>query len=99
MAIGQALYMDDGGNPLKAFGSKDYHHPIKVMLDGWKKGDLHTIKQLPIEVNIPEYLVQIAMKTKAGEGQKAIAELTLIDLCYLLRVEEHTCRRRGNDEK
>ena len=67
-ATGQALSIDESGNPLKAFGVKDYHHPMQVMLDGWKQGDPPTMKKMQIEVDIPEYLAQMAMETEAGEG-------------------------------
>ena len=69
------------------------------MLDRWKKEDPPTMKQLRIEADIPEYLVQMAMETNAGEVEKAIANLTLIVSYYLLRVREYTCRQRCNDEK
>ena len=91
-AVGQAFTVDDRGNPLKPNGSNDYHHPVKVMLDGWKKEDSPTMKKLLIKANIPEYLVQMATETDAGEGQKAIADLTLIAFYYLLQVREYTCR-------
>ena len=32
-AVGHALSVDDRGNLHKALGSKDCHHPIKVMLN------------------------------------------------------------------
>ena len=50
------------------------------------------MKKMPIEVDIPKYLVQMAMDTDAGEDQKAIADLTLIAFYYLLRVGEYTCK-------
>jgi hypothetical protein len=93
-AVGQAFSVDDRGNPLKPHGSQDYHYAVKVMLDGWKKEDLPTMKKLPIEVNIPEYLVERSMEPNSGEGRKAIADLTLIAFYYLLRVGEYTCRTK-----
>ena len=57
------------------------------------------MEKMPIEVNIPEYLIQMVVETEAGEGQKAIANLTLIAFYYLLLVGEYTCRRRHSDEK
>ena len=57
------------------------------------------MKKLPIETDIPKYLVQIAMETDASKGQKAIVDLTLIAFYYFLRVGECTCRRRRNEEK
>ena len=97
--IGQVLSMDDRGNPLKAYGSRNYHQSIQVMLDGWKKEDLPMMKNLPVKVDIPKYLVQMAMDTNAGEGQKAIYDLTLTAFYYLLQVGEYTCKQRRNCEK
>ena len=57
------------------------------------------MKKLPIETNIPKYLVQMAMETDASKGQKAIVDLTLIAFYYLLRVGDYTCRQRCNEEK
>ena len=69
------------------------------MLDGWKKKDPPTMKKLPIEVDIPEYLVERAMQSEATEGTKATADLTLIAFYYLLRVGEYTCKTKRNSEK
>ena len=57
------------------------------------------MKKLPIEVDIPEYLVERAMEDDAGKGRKAIANLTLIAFYFLLRVGEYTCRHKRNNEK
>ena len=57
------------------------------------------MKKLPIEVNIPEYLVERSMVPEAGEGRNAIADLNLIVFYYLMRVGEYTCRTKRNNEK
>ena len=69
------------------------------MLDGWKKEDPPTMKKLPIEANIPEYLVGRSMEPDVCERRKAIADLTLIAFYYLLRVGEYTCRTKRNNDK
>ena len=38
------------------------------------------------------------MEDDAGEGRKAIADLTLITFYFLLRVGEYRCKQRRNDE-
>ena len=53
------------------------------MMDGWKKMDPKTMKKLPIEVDIPEFLMKMASRGES-EGQEATADLTLIDFYYLL---------------
>ena len=98
-AVGQAFSVHNRGNPLKPHESKDYNLDVKVMLDGWKKEGPPTMKKLPIEVDIPEYLVERSMEPDAGKGQKAIADLTLIAFYYLLRVGKYTCRTKRNIEK
>ena len=67
-AVVQTFSVDDRDNPLKPQGSKDYHHGVKVILDGWKKDDPPTMKKLPIEIDIPEYHVERAMEADAGKG-------------------------------
>ena len=99
MTVGQTFSVNDRGKPLKPHGSKDYHLALKMMLDEWRKEDLPTMKKLPIEIDIPEYLFERAMEPEAGEGRKAIADLTLITFYYLLRVGEYTCRTKRNNEK
>ena len=70
------------------------------MLDGWKKEDPLTMKKLPIQVDIPEYLITMVVGKYAGEGQKAIADLTLITFYYLLWVlGEYICKQKQNNVK
>ena len=57
------------------------------------------MKKLPVEVDIPELLVDKAAKPGASEEQKAITDLTLVAFYYLLRVGEYTCKRRRNNDK
>jgi len=54
------------------------------MLDGFRKADPHTIKQLPMEADIPEYLVQLGLSPVAQELDCAIGNLTMIAFYYLL---------------
>ena len=68
------------------------------MMDGWKKMDPKTMKKLPIEVNIPEFLMKMASRGES-EGQEATADLTLIDFYYLLWVGEYTCKQSHNESK
>ena len=42
------------------------------------------MKKFPIEVDIPEYPVERVMEADAGEGRKAIADLTLLIFYFLL---------------
>ena len=68
-------------------------------MDGWKKADPPTIKELPIEVDILEFLVKLVTSNDTEEGEKATANLTLIAFYYLLQVGEYTYKQKQNDEK
>ena len=50
--------------------------------------DPPTTKELPVEADVPELLVNLAMSLKATECEKATADLTMIAFYYLLRVGE-----------
>ena len=98
-SCGQVLSLDTGVNPLKIMGSKRILNQIEVMFDGWKKEDPLTMKKLSIRADIPEYLGKIVANKDTDEGQKVIANLTLITFYYLLRVGEYTYELKRSDEK
>ena len=60
------------------------------MLDGWWKADPPTIKKLPVESDVPEWLVDAGMVEGAGALEQAVGDLALIAFYYLLRVGEYT---------
>jgi hypothetical protein len=60
------------------------------MLDGWRKDDDPVMKKLPVEVDIPEYLVRIGLLPAATEMMKASGDLSLVAYYYLLRIGEYT---------
>lgn len=68
------------------------------MLDGMRKADPPTTKELPVEADVPELLVQTALNSTATESEKAVADLTMIVLYYLLRVGEYTNKGRGQQD-
>ena len=57
--------------------------------------DPPTTKELPVEADVPELLVNLAMSLKATECEKATADLTMIAFYYLLRVGEYTNKGSG----
>lgn len=59
---------------------------------GWRKVDDPVEKKLPIEVDVPEWLVRVAMSPGTPALAKAVADLILIAFYYLLRVGEYTYR-------
>ncbi len=73
-------------NPTKVVGS-DYLIPrLQQMLDGFYKADPPTTKQLPVEADVPEYLVKLGQDPEAREVDRAIGDLTMIAFYYLLRI-------------
>jgi hypothetical protein len=52
------------------------------MLDGFRKADPPTTKQLPVEVDVPEFLVQLGLSPEACELDCALGDLTMIAFYY-----------------
>ena len=69
------------------------------MLEGWTQEDPPTLKKLPVEADIPEYIANIGYLQDATEAQKAIGDLVLIAFYYLLRVGEYTTKATRNNSK
>ena len=69
------------------------------MLDGFRKADPPTTKQLPVEVDVPEILVTFGRESKARELDHAIGDLTMIAFYYLLRIGEYTTKGTRNNTK
>ena len=76
-------------NPVKISGTDKFLQPIDRMLKGFRNDDPATVKKLPIEVDVPEFLVECAEDADATPLEKRVADLTLVAFYYLLRV----CRR------
>ena len=69
------------------------------MLDGWEKDNPPTIKMLPVEVDVPEYVAKMALMTGVTPLDMAIGDLILIAFYYLLQIGEYTCKALHNDSK
>ena len=69
------------------------------MLDGWSKADPPTVKKLPVEVDIPEFLANVGRCEGASEKDRAVGDLALIAFYYLLRVGEYTKKAARNETK
>jgi hypothetical protein len=46
------------------------------MLDGWQKTDGPVLKKLPVEADIPEYLVQLGLQHAASAIEKAVGDIS-----------------------
>lgn len=91
--------MDTGINPTKLENSTKLLYPLEVMLKGWKKADPPTMKKLPVEVDVVEYLVSRAWNKGGSEKDRATADLELAAFYYLLRVGEYTSKGTRNESK
>ena len=82
--------MANGTNPTKTLGSDKLLPRLSQMLDGWKQEDPPTLKKLPVEADIPEYIATMGYQPGASECERTIGDLVLIAFYYLLRVGEYT---------
>lgn len=72
---------------------------LAQVIAGFRTKDPPTIKKLPIEIDIPEYIALCSLRPTATELEKAKADLILIAFYYLLRVGEYTVKHSRNSTK
>jgi hypothetical protein len=99
MAIRQEIALVCGTNPTKVAGSKKLLPRISQTLDGWRKEDPPTTKQLPVEANVPELLAKRGCNGNTPELDRAIGDLTLIAFYYLLQIREYTIKGTRTETK
>ncbi len=68
-------------------------------MDGYSKVDPATQKKLPVQLDVPELLVETAYQPGTPKRQRATADLTIIAFYYLLRVGEYTVKGSRNSTK
>ena len=98
-AVGQAITLATNTNPTKIVRLDKLLPRLQQMLDGFRKADPLTTKQLPVEADVPEYLVQLGLSSKTRELDHAIGDLTMIAFYYLLCIGEYTTKRTCNNSK
>jgi hypothetical protein len=91
--------MATGVNPTKLHGSDKLIPRLTQILDGWKKEDPPTLKKLPVEVDIPEYIASLGNTVSSTELDRAVGDLSLIAFYYLLRVGEYTTKAKRANSK
>ena len=69
------------------------------MIEGWRKDDPATIKKLPVEADVPEFLSHVGTLPSANALNQAIGDLSLIAFYYLLRIGEYTIKSSRNYTK
>ena len=53
-SVGQTIALATNSNPTKIVGSEKLLPRLQQMLDGFRKADPPTVKQLPVEADVPE---------------------------------------------
>jgi hypothetical protein len=91
-SIGQMINLACRTNPVKTLGSKKFLTRLQQTLDGWRHEDPPTLKKLPVESDVPEYLVNESGHCLATALNQAVADLTTIAFYYLLHVGEYTVK-------
>ena len=86
-------------NPTKINGAEKIIPRLQQMYDGWRKEDPPTKKMLPVEADVPEFLVGVGLQNMATELDRAVGDLALIAFYYLLRVGEYTVKGSRNETK
>ena len=89
--------MAHGVDPTKCQATGKFLPRIRETLDGWRKQDPATQKELPVEVDVPEYLVDLAYIKGATEKDKAVADLVMI--AFITCCESGNTRQRARDIK
>ena len=98
-AIAQKIALVYEINPMKQLGSDKFAPRIAEMMTGWGKDDPATVKKLPVEADVPEFLATAAMVAGATELAKAVGGCSLIAFYYLCRVGEYTVEKTRNSTK
>ena len=98
-AVGKEISLVHGVNPIKTPGSERLIPRLAQMLDGWRKSDPPVEKKLPVEVDVPDYLVKLGLAPEATPLVKAVGDLVMVAFYYLLRVGEYTCKGTRNESK
>ena len=69
------------------------------MIDGFAKEDPPTRKMLPVELDMPELLVEMGYSKSGTAHTRAVGDLALIAFYYLLRIGKYTVKGKRNNTK
>jgi hypothetical protein len=98
-AVAKNIALVQKEDPTKLAGQKSYLPRISQMLDGFKKDDPATVKKMPCTIDLPERMAVWGLAKDATEKEKAVGDLGLIAMYYLLRVGEYTVKKYKNETK
>jgi hypothetical protein len=100
LAVNTKIAMATNTEPLKLPGKTTWIPELAQMLDRWEAKDGPVKKMMPVEIDVPEYLVKCGMQPGASVRRvKAIGELALIAFFFLLRIGEYTVKGKRNHTK
>jgi hypothetical protein len=86
-------------NPTKVVGLEKFLLALQVMIEAYSKEDPLTKKVLPVEVDVPELLVEMGYGKLGTLHAQAIKDLSLIAFYYLLPIGEYTVKGKSNNIK
>ena len=67
------------------------------MLDGWRKADPPTTKKLPVDVDVPNLLMELGLRDTATDLARAVGCLAVTAFYFLLRSAEYAHRAGRED--
>ncbi len=91
--------MASGTNPIKSLGNDKILTRLQQTLDGWRHEDPPTSKKLPVESDVPKFLVNESGHRLATTLDHAVADLMTIAFYYLLQIGEYTVKGTHNETK
>ncbi len=98
-AIGQTITMACNDNPTKVVGLEKFLLALQVMIEAYSKEDPPIKKMLPVEVDMPELLVEMGYGKSGTLHAQAIGDLVLIAFYYLLCIGEYMVKGKHSNTK
>ncbi len=92
-SVGQMIPLATNTNPTKIAGSEKLLPCLQQMLDGFRKADPPMTKQLPVEADVPEFLVNLGLSPEACKLDCSIGDLTMIAFYYLFCASANTLQK------
>ena len=93
------ITLASGTNPVKSLGNDKFLTRLQQTLDGWRHKDPPTSKKLPVESDVPKFLVNESGHRLTTALNHAVADLTMIAFYYLLQIEEYMVKGTRNETK
>jgi hypothetical protein len=75
------------------------NNPTKLEGSNFRKEDVVLLKKLPVETNVPEFLVDTGYAPEGSALNKTVGDLSLNPYYYLLWVEECTTKSKRENTK